>query len=236
MSQVIATFFAILIAAFVGGFTSSPQAPPPIPNDVITQIDAPPVMAALQMITCAYEDGEVGAGTGVAIGENKIITDEHVIRGMTFCTFNGEVILPKQIKYKDNNIDLAVIEISTASMVIAETNCSRLVTSEEYMGIGYPAGFYQKINMGESADPLVIPAPVATNLVAMKEYEDFIPTKEDKFRSNHLRIVGGYVRPGMSGGPVFDKDWKVRGLMNALVGSNHAMIRELADTPLCKEG
>jgi hypothetical protein len=252
MSQFIAAFFAFLVAAFISGFNSVEQTsvqPSPIPPEAMSTVDAPAVLTSIRVVTCAYEDQEVGVGTGVVIGKNQIITDEHVIRGMTFCTFEGEVFMAKDVKFKNANVDIAVIDVSTKDIPVVEYSCDRLMNDKKYLGIGYPAGFYN-VELRNSeieatnifANPfspapqpeyVMVPAPVMTVLYALDKYEDFLPTKEDKKRSDHLRMVSGYVRPGMSGGPVLDEDWKIHGLINAVKGSSYGMIRELADTPLC---
>lgn len=248
MSHLTAILISVFISIFGGSFVEAADKSseiPPVPKDAISIELAPPIMGAVSSVECGN-----GIGTGVVIKTGQIITDEHVIRGEKDCTFNGKPFTTeKDIVYRDPIIDLAIINVDTGDMQVAKYVCAPLKRGGNYVGIGYPEGFYtrregapQIVMLGtfpNSTFHTVIPvyleaAPVATMLTGAGFYKNFPAETKNDFPSPHLSVVQGYVRPGMSGGPVFNERWEVVGLINALSGSNIGLIRELLDTPLCK--
>lgn len=100
-----------------------------------------------------------------------------------------------------------------------EFTCDPMVEGETYWMAGYPAGGNLKVE------------PVR----ATGKFTHGQPKDNPGLTIPYLRIVEGNAIPGMSGGPVLNKDGQVIAIINAYAtdNSNLSMVRELRMTWLC---
>lgn len=149
------------------------------------------------------------SGSGVRVDANLILTAAHVAATMP-CTLDG---VPLTIETIHEEADVALLRSPAASPRRAVVSCSAPTSGATYFAVGWAAG-----------SDFVVQRLIGTGTFERSQYP-FIGAAQ--FR--------GSAWGGMSGGPIFDGDGNLIGIVNA--GRRDArplMIgRLLRDTSLC---
>lgn len=160
-------------------------------------------------------------GSGFVIGSRKVISARHVMTGRCRAPAaqrRPSVTLAPQSQ--DPMHDYVALRASD-SMGSAKLNisCQPMTTGETYWLVGYPRGGDLTIKEG----------------VALDDYVNGIDAKAE-ISTLHLRKMNTEIDFGMSGGPVINRNGEVVALISARDSrrSDVAMVKELADTELCR--
>lgn len=139
-------------------------------------------------------------GSGVVVGKDMVVTNNHVIEGMTDVKisfadkreFNAEIIL------KDSRSDLAVLKVKGLSNVtpINFADSDKLEVGDIVLAIGNPFGVGQTVTQG-------IVSAVARTQIGVSDYRFFIQTD-------------AAINPGNSGGALVDVDGNLVGINTAI--------------------
>lgn len=147
-------------------------------------------------------------GTAETIGQNTLLTAEHVVGDSTTCTVNDR---PVTITAKDEELDYAVLDYASEPRSQKfPISCEGFITGREYFAIGYAHGLDFVITKG----------------VATARFDN----------TKHLRILSGRAYSGMSGGPIVDVNGVQVGIVVARTlgsGPQFMYARELKETDLC---
>ncbi len=162
-----------------------------------TALDIAPAVAV------AASEGARGtsSGTGFCIGPNFIITNNHVVQGATSVSVRvrGRDV-PAIVAACDEGIDLAILRVEDESLT-QETWLP--VATEAQIVLGsrlYVAGF-----------------PVPSALGANIKVTDGIVSSLSGLGNVSIFQISAPVQPGNSGGPVFDADGRILGVVVARV-------------------
>lgn len=152
------------------------------------------------------------SGSGFLIQKNKdygyIATNAHVVGENTYLDVsfysgtNKEISLRGEVILKDENTDLAVIEVKKANLPeplkILSSNKNLKLTTKVYI-VGFPLGIY--LANTPAGNPTVT---IANGIISNTE----------KDKSGYLKriIINGDMNPGNSGGPIVDKEGNVNGI------------------------
>ncbi len=157
-----------------------------------------------------------GAGTGFLINDHTVVTAQHVVEGMHSCTINGVAI---KMNEGDKALDYTTLSIETRGLESLPIRCEGFKRGENYYAIGYARGARFTMN----------------RLIASGRFED-ATDEQGQDIGIHLRELRGTAIPGMSGGPILDKDGYVVGITVAIstIGVDRVFSRELKETHLCQ--
>ncbi|MCR2818458.1 MarP family serine protease [Microbacterium sp. zg.Y1090] len=168
-------------------------------------LDDPDLDAAAQSIArisgVAYACGTSSTGTGFVAADDRIITNAHVVAGVTdpVVEFPGGAVRDGRIVYFDAVDDLAVIavdDIDVAPLAIA----APLATGDEGVVQGYPYG-----GPFTSGGARVL----SVGVVDVPDIYDSAATPRD------IYALAADVRPGNSGGPLLTTGGEVAGVVFA---------------------
>lgn len=153
-------------------------------------------------------------GTAFVVGKNTLATARHLTHGNSVCTdaISGQTVT---VESEDSAHDFAIVHMNTDDIQPLHYSCKRYKTGKYYHAYGFGHGSWTH-----------------TIIQATPDYTDAM-VNIDNHPWPGLRIADAITVAGMSGGPIFDKDWNVVGMVNA--GSSiDSLSYELADTPLCR--
>lgn len=136
-----------------------------------------------------------GFGSGVAIKPDTILTASHVVQGdSSILTRSGSKHTVKKV-YDSPDLDLAVLKVDPPLRTVSTLRCDRAKRSEQVAVVGFPLGTMWAIHRGYIASD--------------------VPDK--RFESRKYMILDVGINSGNSGGPVFDKNWQVVGIVSAVL-------------------
>lgn len=195
----------ILWAVFSGG---SEDAPPP-PPEAIKQEGAmlPPSSAFDERVLVQVTSPKSGVGTAFAINDSgQWLTARHVVDGcseVALLVAQGRYVKAKEVRVSpDSDLALIVTDMSPYPAVLDTTADLRL--GDYGFHIGYPQG-----RPGEAASRLL----ARSNLISRgrREGTEGVLAWAETGRTRGLNGSLG----GLSGGPVYDKNGRVRGVVVA---------------------
>lgn len=175
--------------------TAAPTAP--APGDALQEASASVVRVSGTALAC----GQNQTGSGFAVAPDRVVTNAHVISGITEPTveqLDGTVHAGRVVHF-DAERDLAVIAVDDASLPVLEVGAD-LEDGESAYTMGYPAG-------GPfSLDPAQIQArgTVLVNSIYGGESQPV-----------EIYQLNAEVQQGGSGGPLLDADGTVAGVVFA---------------------
>lgn len=152
-------------------------------------------------------------GTAFFVGTHTLMTADHVVAGMT-CTVGDKKVT---ITEEDANLDYAIVT-TPASMKEPEEvlnySCDGYKKDQEYLAVGFALGQDK----------------VVQSLRASSSHDE-----QDGFEAEALLV--GKTFEGMSGGPIFDRQGYVVGIVNGGDKEGRASVasRELRQTSICKK-
>lgn len=138
-------------------------------------------------LTAVKVSVEGGHGSAVHLGKGLYLTAAHVVADTETVTINGE---PAEVLWKSDK-DVALLK-SAPSAQSYDLRCTPLVVGEEVTIVGYP---------------LMSPGLYTWGKIA---------GLDSGYPEINLMVIDGMVAPGNSGGPVFDANGDVVGIVNAL--------------------
>lgn len=156
-----------------------------------------------------------GHGSGVFVAPNKVLTAKHVARHLNYQTevrdYQGRIYAVQDVQISDAS-DVAIVTLKTNvvpdDVTIAEVACVLPALLEPLVLVGHPLGEH---------DYMTIVHVIGSHLPNAQENPDEI----NQFGSTLEISVDGTVEQGMSGGPAFNVDGKVVGLVsNSVVDNN----------------
>ena len=139
-------------------------------------------------------ENESSHGTGIILGENWILTAEHVIseEQPEIVFFGGEKVQGR-VHWKDAALDLAIVEVSVPGKYdAAQVDCGAVGKGDLVVAVGHP---------------------ITTRWVAVEGFVEETSIVE----STHLMALGFPLSVGNSGGPVFDKRGDIVGVVSAIL-------------------
>lgn len=211
-------FFAWLTPAVMAATLYAPQ------EAKIEKVNSDPVytqthLDSIFLIQCKASPLSMtidGSGTGFLINNRTVVTAQHVVEDMYSCTIDGVALKMDQ---ENKTLDYATLSIGTRGLESLPIRCEGFKRGENYYAIGYARGSRFTMN----------------RLIASSRFEN--ATDENGQRiGTHLRELRGTAIPGMSGGPILDKDGYVVGITVAIStsGVDRVFSRELKETHLCQ--
>ena len=178
---------------------------------VVSQIPVVPVVQPASVEDARVLRCDGYSGTVWRISGDRYITADHV-SGARSCTMDGT---PARVIHRDLRGDFAVISTSRGSGREYEIDCG-----------GYAAGqFYRAIGWAGGRDLLALPVVASGS--------DWIGTIGNDTGQRRFHRLSGIVYPGMSGGPVINREGKVVGIVNAGSPFGLFLSRPLSETALC---
>lgn len=173
--------FGVLLAGVVAGCSTSRQ----------------PALEALHQATVLVEHGK-GHGSGMIIGEDAVLTAEHVLEDETLDVtfFKGEAGRGR-VGWREPQLDLAIIEVAVPEAYQAPSlYCGELAAGQHLVSVGHPTH---------------------SRWVAVGGY---LPQTQP-FEGD-LVALGFPIGLGTSGGPVFDAAGRVVGVALAILAERNS--------------
>ncbi|MBI4567526.1 MAG: trypsin-like peptidase domain-containing protein, partial [Planctomycetes bacterium] len=163
----------------------------------------------------AISEGEVATGTGFLVSDNGlVITNAHVIAGadQIECAFSRKVggsgtqTGPAEVRMYDPDVDIALLKVSRFFPnvgVAGRKEQHKVATGDRVCVIGNPGGLEHTITEG---------------LVSHSDRQE---------ENRHFIQISAAVNPGNSGGPLFDSEGSIIGVVtlkaNNLEGTGYAL-------------
>lgn len=165
----------------------------------------------VQQIVCPSPDGKGEyLGTSWFAKDGTMVTAAHVVEGMKHCTVRGKEITVTKL---DHEADYAIFTVDIHPEEVLSYTCEAFKKDEQYLAVGYALG----------QDKVVQPMRASSE----------IDTDEQDFSGEAFLVGKSY--EGMSGGPIFNMQGQVVGIVNGGDGEGRAqaLSRSLTETALC---
>jgi len=170
---------------------------------------AAPLTAIRKIICGPYQ------GTAFVIGKGVLVSVDHVTSpGGCYDAEDGRQY---SAYIEDRANDFSLLTGDTTGLPAMRYTCSRFRTGQISYAYGYGKGVYQ------------IRPNIASPVYSTTQ------TLDDGTPFPGMRLLGGSLQSGMSGGPIISREGYVFGLNNISNGWTRTYSRELADTALCKK-
>src|SRR5579884_2112432 len=223
--------FILLLSLPLGSDAAEPSPPPPVVQDLQSQIKATANKATPGVVNISstvlirdqtpFDEGplfgtlpqsppqrQYGQGSGVIISaDGYIVTNNHVVADAT----DVDVLLADRRQFKgrviatDPKTDVAIIKIDATGLpTIPWGDSSRLGVGDFVLAIGNPLGLNQTVTFG-------IVSAVGRADVGIADYEDFIQTDAP-------------INPGNSGGALVNIKGELVGINTAIASPTGASI------------
>ncbi len=137
---------------------------------------------------------QISSGSGVVIGERELLTNAHVIAGaedLEITTWDGRTV-KAALTGAFVESDLALVHVDADLPAAAELAAADAAVGAELVVFGFPGGGRFRVERG-----------------TLQEFATV--------GNARVMVISNRVRPGNSGGPVFDDSGKVVGLVEALL-------------------
>lgn len=182
------------------GSITGPDVPEPSASAVTSEVDAVRD-SVVKIIGEAVACENVIGGSGFAVAPDRVVTNAHVVAGVTDPTVRvhaGDPPLQGTVVYFDPEIDVAVIDVPGLDAPPLAVD-ARIAASGESVAIaGFP-------DLGPFS---VVPGRIRTNVSAQG---DDIYGNAGVLRE--VYAIRGTVAPGSSGGPLLGTDGRVLGMV-----------------------
>ena len=200
---------AIFVAALPADYQAPKVANPvPTPTPTVQQLYAD-VSRSVVTVHTKHPDGQTSLGSGVVFDDaGDILTALHVIEGVgeiTVTFSDGTTSVAKILVVQPENDIAALRALTPPDPLIVATlgNPNRLQIGDDAIVIGNPFGLTRSLStgvisgLGRSVHPAGAPLPL-----------------------NGLIQFDASVNPGNSGGPLFNRDGEVVGIVTGLANPN----------------
>lgn len=170
-------------------------------NGELTDAAAQTAQSVARISGVAHQCGQSQAGSGVAVSPNRVVTNAHVIAGVSEVSVEmpgGQVVTGRAVHF-DPARDLALLAVDTLESGAAPVGGPMEPGDQGYV-MGYPAG--GPFNAGTGVVQ-------ARDVSAVNSIYGGSPTEVEIYQ------VNADVRQGNSGGPLVDSEGNVAGIIFA---------------------
>lgn len=172
------------------------------PDDAeLTDAAAATTQSVARITGVAQQCGQSQSGSGVAVSPNRVVTNAHVVSGVTEPTVempDGQILTARVVHF-DPSRDLALLAVDTLNAAPASVGEPMGVGTHGYV-MGYPSGG---------------PFTAAPAVVQAREVSQVNNIYGASPSDVEIYQVNADVRQGNSGGPLVDQDGNVAGIVFA---------------------
>ena len=191
LDQLTRTATILLIGAFAGSVCAAQSKPAPTPADIFRQ-----ARSSVVLIVGSASNDKVAQGSGFIVGKDKIVTNYHVIAGLSaaYVLFaDGRTEAVAGVVAADADQDTAILQVRTGT--------------RPALALG------DELNLHEGESVLAIGAPQGLELSLTNGIISAFRNSEKKFLIQNTAPIA----PGSSGGPLLDSRGRVVGLTTSLL-------------------
>jgi S1-C subfamily serine protease len=162
---------------------------------------SPAAESVVRITGNAYACGQGRSGTGFAVAEDRIITNAHVVAGVTRPVIeapNGQVLIGKVV-YFDSDDDVAVVAVTGLDVNALNPGAGEQ-TGERVKIVAYPHG-----------------GPISSEAAKIQSDIHYLTKNiySDGKSPRHIYTLSGDAKPGSSGAPVLNADGDYVGMVFA---------------------
>jgi S1-C subfamily serine protease len=206
--------FILLLSGLVVGRFSADMAPRRSTAVEAQASEEQRIVAAVKSVvpSVVSVDESDGGGSGVVVRQDGLIlTNNHVVdQGRITVTLANGQQLPGRVLARDEDLDLAVVQVSQHGLPVApRADSDRLEVAQTAIAIGNPLGFEHTVTRG------VVSAVHRSLAGSPPGLKDLIQTD-------------AAINPGNSGGPLIDSSGRVIGINTAMIAGRGGTGRGLS--------
>lgn len=192
-----------------------------VPAQVSSLADASQAVVPVTCWTASTTANRAGRGTAFYLADGAV-TASHVLN-TDKCEADGRPLRVAELK-RDVDVARILPRISRSPQpLVTQVQCTPLNMQESYVALGYFQGRLRAVRLRITGSRVNADEYSGFPATALNTYEMVGETDEEK------------VLPGMSGGPLFDQNWRVVGIIIATsTNSGSSFIRSVTDTSLCR--